>query len=72
MRKKTPQPCDAESLRHWKEKGVESVVLDARLQFMDAEGIARDFKVTLPGKQNYVIESHLFEKGEAQVWHFTT
>lgn len=40
-KKPTAKPCDAESLRKWKEKGVESAILDARLQFMEAEGIAR-------------------------------
>lgn len=37
----TTKPCDAESLRKWQSKGVVSDVLDARLQFMEAEGIAR-------------------------------
>ena len=38
---------------------------------LDAHDLKRDFKVALDDKPNTYIESHLFEKDGAQVWHFT-
>lgn len=41
VKKKSPTAVDAESLRAWKEKGVESEILDARLAFTEVEGRSR-------------------------------
>lgn len=38
---KKPTAVDADTLRQWKAKGASSPILDARLEFMEIEGIAR-------------------------------
>jgi len=49
------------------------LTMDAFLnKIIDSHNLKRDFKVVLEeGKQNYYIESHIFAKGNKQVWHFT-